>query len=264
MPKGPRLSVGQAATAWACQRHAARLLDPEQTRPRVADGTFRLSNAISVAIVDAHRQFEDLGRPRDGLIDLLEAATPPPELGHEEAARFATAIDAYVDAFGNDAHARAVCLHAKSETPLEVPLGDCGAMLTGRVSLAFSNEPGSPHAGSVTIRSITVGPVGGEGDQRADALRLAALGATEGSVERLTVTPTGSATLATHTYTHDQIRSAWRSAGEMVDAALAAGEGAPATPGWWCTSCAFVRNCPAVSSQRFIDVVDAYPSQVNS
>jgi hypothetical protein len=259
MPKGPRLSVGQAATAWSCQRHAARLLDPEQTRPRTADGTFRLSNAISVAIVDAHRQCEDGGYSDHGLLTALEACSAPPELGHEEAARFVTAMDAYADAFGSDEAARAVCLHAKSEKPLEVPLGDCGAVLTGRVSLVFSNEPSNAQTGSITIRSLTVGPLGGASDERADALRLAALGATDGSVVRLTVTPTGSTALSARSFTHDEIRAAWRDTGDMVDAALAAGEAAVASAGWWCTNCAFVRQCPAVSNERFIDLVDAYP-----
>jgi hypothetical protein len=264
MPPGPRLSVGQAATAWACQRHAARLLDPEQTRPRVADGTFRLSNAISVALVDAHRQYEDFGRHPDGLITALDSCVAPGELGHEEAARFSIAIEGYADAFGSDAAAQAVCLHAKSDTPLEIPLGDYGAALTGRVSLAFSNEPSNAHCGSITVRSLTVGPIGGDGDERSDALRLIALGATEGTTERLTVTPTGSTKLSKRTFTYDQLRSALRSTGDMVDAALNAGDNALATPGWWCTNCAFVRHCSAVSNERFIDVFDAYPVDENS
>ncbi len=262
MSKGPRISVGQAATAFQCQRHAAKLLDPEQARARTAEGAFRLNNAITVAIVDAHRAFSDTNpsdRLKDSLVTALEACLAPPELGHEEAARFAVALAAYAEAFGSDRSATAVVLHAKADSSLAIPVGDRGAALTGKVSLAFSTEPASPHSSSICVRSVVVGTLGGDGNDQVDALRLAALGADEGTVERLAVTPTGSSHLTTKTFDREQIRQAWRAAGDMVDAAIAAGEHATPTAGWWCANCAFTRHCPAVSSERFIDLHGAYP-----
>jgi hypothetical protein len=261
MALGPRISVGQALTAWQCQRFAAKNLDPDKLISKLNDGTLRLSNAISVAILDAHRQFDDLGREPSSFGHAIELAVPPPELGHEEAARFRVALDAYEEQFGSDADIGTLTIHAKSETPLKIPVGHNGAVLSTNVKLAFSTEPESPHSGAIAIRSVVVGPLGNnEPDPRPDALRLAALGARTGLSQRLAVSPGGATSLTTHTYTYDEIKQTWRDFGEVVDAALAAAEGAPETPGWWCTTCPFLRGCPSIKDERFVDLVDAYPT----
>ncbi len=274
MRTGPRLSAGQALTAWSCQRYAAMLLDPEQARPRSSEGAFRLGNAIAVAILDAHRRHEDTGsngpnRPNrpsgltNGLSEALGAGHPPPELGHEEAARFLTALGAYEEAWGTDAESSSLQLHAKADTPLATAIGHAGARLTGAVRLAFTPVHGdaSRHSGSIVIRSVSVGPAPtGDADTRPDALRLIALGAAEGESQRLTVRPTGSSTLTISSCSHEDLRRTFREFGEVVDAAIAAGPNAVPTPGWWCSGCAFVRNCPAVSATRTADLIEAYPA----
>jgi hypothetical protein len=260
MATGPRLSIGQAINVWTCQRFAVHALDPERNRPKFSDGAFRLSNAINVAILDSHREYEDSGRLPNGLSSALEAKVPTPELGHEEAARFRVALDAYEEGFGSDSAARLITIHANAEARLTIPVGGCGVALTGNVRLAFSTELGSPHSGSIEIRSITVGPIGNnETDRRPDALRLAALGASDGIAQRLVVSPTGAAELSTREYDRNEIQTTWRELGEVVDTAMAAGENSTITPGWWCTNCSFVRGCPAISEQRFIDFDQDYP-----
>jgi hypothetical protein len=259
---GPRITVGQAVTAWACQRHASILLDPEQARPRSSEGAFRLSNAISGAVFDAHRLYEDTSRPRNGLSDALAAAVAPPDLGHEEAARFRTALDAYEEAWGSDAEADSVQLHARADTSLNTAVGHAGVTLGGMVKLAFSLVPGEPGrmTGAIEVRLLTVGPMpSGVVDTRADALRLIALGAAEGVVKRLTVSPNGETSLQEHSFTHAELRQVFRSFGDMVDAAVAAGPSAAVTSGWWCSGCSFVRNCPAVSSTKMADLLETYP-----
>lgn len=239
------------------------LLDPEQARPRSSDGAFRLGNAIAIAVLDAHRSNEDRGPAAlNGLSDGLTSAVPPAELGHEEAARFITALAAYEEAWGSEAEANAVQLHAKADTPLAAAVGHAGATLTGSVRLAFTPSLGDAarRSGSIVIRSVSVGPEpSGNADTRPDALRLIALGATEGESQRLTVRPTGASTLTTATFSHEDLRRTFREFGEVVDAAIAAGPHALATDGWWCASCAFVRNCPAVSATRTPDLIEAYP-----
>ncbi len=239
------------------------LLDPEQARPRSSDGAFRLGNAIAVAILDAHRNHEDtgLGAPNQ-LSDALTTAEPPSELGHEEAARFLTALAAYEEAWGSETEANSVQLHAKADTPLATAIGHAGATLTAAVRLAFTPQLGdaSRRSGSIVFRSVSVGPAPtGEADTRPDALRLIALGAAEGESQRLTVRPTGSSTLNTAVFTHQDLRRTFREFGEVVDAAIAAGPNATPTDGWWCSGCAFVRNCPAVSATRTPDLIEAYP-----
>jgi hypothetical protein len=262
MAHGPRISVGQALTAWQCQRFAAKNLDPEKLIAKLNDGTLRLSNATSVAILDAHRQFDDLGRQPGSFSHAIESAQPPPELGHEEAARFRVALDAYEEQFGSDTDVSALTIHAKSETPLSIPVGHNGAVLSTNVKLAFSTEPSSPHSGAIAIRNVVIGPLGNnEPDPRPDALRLAALGARTGTSQRLVVSPGGATALTTHTYTYEEIKQTWRDFGEIVDAALAVGETAPETPGWWCTTCPFLRGCPSITDERFVDLVAAYPSE---
>jgi hypothetical protein len=264
MRTDPRLTVGQANTAWSCQRHASMLLDPEQPRARVSDGAFRLTNAVSVAVLDAHRLHDDRLAPQDpGLSDALGLAVAPPELGHEEAARFRTALDAYEEAFGSQVEADAVQVHAKADTPLKTAIGHSGVMLTGTVRLAFAPTDGesAKRSGSIIVRSVSVGPLpsGGTSDTRSDALRLIALGAAEGETQRLFVSPGGASQLKSTSFSHLELRETFREFGEVVDAAVAAGPNATPTDGWWCAGCAFVRNCPAVSTARTTDLIEAYP-----
>jgi hypothetical protein len=245
------------------------LLDPEQARPRSSDGAFRLGNAIAVAILDAHRHHEEAEsgglstESSNTLSDALGAAQPPPELGHEEAARFFTALGAYEEAWGTDAMTNSLQLHAKADTPLATAIGHAGATLTASVRLAFTPVQGdaSRRSGSIVIRSVSVGPAPtGDPDTRPDALRLIALGAAEGESQRLTVRPTGSSTLTVSSFAHEDLRRTFREFGDVVDAAISAGPNATPTPGWWCSGCAFVRNCPAVSATRTADLIEAYPS----
>ena len=259
-----RLTVGQSQTAWSCQRYASLLLDPEQPRARSSDGAFRLTNAVSVAVLDAHRMHDDRSHSEPNrLSDALSNAVAPPELGHEEAARFRTALDAYEEAFGSHVEADAVQVHAKADSPLKVAIGHSGVMLTGSVRLAFAPTLGesAQHSGNIVVRTVSIGPLpsGQTSDTRSDALRLIALGAAEGETHRLFVTPGGASQIKTTVFSHLDLRQMFREFGDVVDAAVAAGPNATPTEGWWCAGCAFVRNCPVVSTTRMADLVEAYP-----
>jgi hypothetical protein len=260
MRHGPQVAVGRAAMVLACQRFAVKALDPEQPKGRSAEGAFRLGNAISVAVADAHRAWIDT----DGSVtisDVLTGATPPPELGHEEAARFTIATSIYSDVFDFESDEPMLRLHRHADADRTLAIGDLGAALRGRVRLAFSAEPSTDASSNIEVRSVTLGTIAEPANSLPDAVRLALLGAHSGHAARLSINPaTGQHQLFRTEYSQADIAAAVDQLANRIDESIGfVGDPTPSA-GWWCTSCPYVRDCPAINTERFVDVIAKYPA----
>jgi hypothetical protein len=242
-----------------CGRVATCALDPDQPASRSTDGAFRLGNALSAAITDAHRAGVEFG---ELAADQLLSGSPPPELGDEEAGRFRLACDIYVEAFDDLATKQ---LHANLLDPRRtLEIGSYGVALTGAVSLAFSADPDSPHGSSVDLRSVVFGSLSAPNDHTRDLLRLAVLGARDGIATRLAIDPvTKEYRMHEHACSGSAIRDTVAKVGNALDAAyelVAEHRSGAAVPSWLCTTCSYVRDCPAIPDVRFADVIERYPS----
>lgn len=260
MRKGPRIAVGRAATVLSCQRFAVKSLDPDQPKGRTPEGAFRLGNAISVAIADAHRAWADTNGSAL-LFDVLGGAMAPPELGHEEAARFALATSIYCDVFDSESDEPLLRLHRHADTDRSMAVGELGGEVRGRVRLAFSTDPATDAASDIEVRSIMLGTIAAPANTIPDALRLALLGANTGRATRLSINPAnGQHQLFRTEYSRADLAQAVDALGARIDESMAFVGEPPATAGWWCTSCPYVRECPAINTERFVDVIARYPS----
>jgi hypothetical protein len=274
-PRSPSLAAGRLRLGLRCERALAKLLHPdEQTRKsrKPSEGAFRLSNAIRVAIVDAHRLWEDRHLVIGGLGDILDNMPCPPELGDEEAARYHAVLNAYSEQFGCEP----IRLHALADAKLTTAFGTEGVVTHTRVPLLFSADPDSIHSTSVELRLVVAGPRPAEPDLTAIQAQLLAIGATQARIVRLHALP-GQADLIVQTLDRSHLQAFALQVGTATDSMIELlrhtiefdtpdydGE-IPVEPteGWWCSSCPFVRGCAKVADDPFQEFLGAYPTDAS-
>ncbi len=254
----PGLSLGKLGSARRCPRFLGALLDPE-TKPRpVAQGAFRLDNAVREAIRVAH---EVSDRQASTVTDTIDD-TPPPNLSAEERVRFVAAVETYVEFVGDDA----VSLHPTAGAFLERPSKSGRFRLTGRNDTTVVDRI----TGVIEIRRLHLGswrpvdlppsdPENQESESAIDApvadpdndalLALLVTGGRPphhvgGTVARVHHLWLGVNTReAKYEITSAHITEAGHRLTELTEAALAE---PTVNPGWWCDACPVIRSCPAV------------------
>ncbi len=223
---------------------------------------------MNEALRAAHDFSWDLSSPLEEAIVRAQLDVAPPSLSVEEADAYSRAIASYLDAFGDEEIA---ALHPKSGLPLKRrvhtnPVFD----LTGRADLLFAYEERAPLIrrlslrGSPHSRSSTDDNDGNDNDiePALNDLALAVLLGLDQSAVRNDVVLT-SETLwfaADCQVTTNQVTVAdltkFRS--QLYVSIEAAVTQPRPEPGWWCTSCERLSNCPAISSEQAVSVFERF------
>lgn len=256
----PRLGAGSLDQLLACPRRLADHLKPEDERPsgrRAEDGPFRLRNELRAALHAAHRTADDDGVPVGDMLD----GKAPRGLSTEERAMFSHAIEAYADAHGDDG----ATLTSIGLDTLQADGPGGGHVLTGQPFLVVRTAEGE-----IELRTLHLGadPRRRVGDLpiTSDVVNARLITKTLGitlpraandrlvRVARLGIRPSAE---SWHTEVRvddlDRLRTRVLAA---VTEATAPGVTPEARPGYWCSGCASLRDCPAVPQEPFGDILE--------
>lgn len=244
----PRLSGGSLAALFRCSLRLAGRLGDEQTGRRGADPSLRLWTALTDVLRAAHDHAWDLSVPLEDAVSDAQLAEPPAILSVEESALYRSSLAAYLDAFGDDERA---AIHPRAGDALRRRVQTNPPFdLTGRADLLFAFEERSPLIRRISLRGSP--QRNGDGDPSVADMSLAVLlGLDRGPAPNDVVLRSETLWLASDaTVTESRVTGADLSRfRRRLYIEIEASMTAPSpSPGWWCTTCERLSNCPAVSS----------------
>jgi hypothetical protein len=268
----PRISAGSLSSLFRCSFRLVGRLSEEQTSRRGVDPSMRLWSALNEALRAAHDHSWDLSASLEDAIVSAQLNVAPVSLSVEEAEVYRRSIASYLDAFGDDEIA---AIHPKAGEPLKRrvrtnPVFD----LTGRTDLLFAYEDQSPLIRRLSLRGSPQQRNSGSDGEAAEEttepnvadLALAVLLGLDQSAVRNDVVLrsetlwfTADCQVTTNQVTVADLTQFRNRLYVQIETAMS--KPAP-EPGWWCTSCERLSNCPAISNDQVITVLERFSAAV--